>query len=77
MRLVAGSGSNEGRVEVCINRAWGTVCRGTGYYYHDTWDVPDARVVCRQLGYQEHGKYIFLSKAFLFYVYPVITVESH
>lgn len=47
----------EGRVEICINGAWGTVCYGTYWYgLHSLWDLREARVVCRQLGHQELGK---------------------
>ena len=44
VRLVNGSSPLEGRVEVCIDRQWGTVC--------DFWNpIPNAHVVCWQLGY--------------------------
>ena len=60
VRLVGGSTQYEGRVEVCINQAWGTVCSskfsswGSKYYY---WETPDSNVVCRQLGYMDFGMY--------------------
>ena len=53
IRLVGGSAADEGRVELCLNNAWGTIC-------DDGFDVNEANVICRQLGYPDHGTYSLL-----------------
>lgn len=47
MRLINGSGTQRfaGKVEVCLNGRWGSVCIRE-------WDAQDAEVVCRQIAQQ-------------------------
>ena len=57
VRLVGGATPLEGRVEVFVLGQWGTVCSRAHYHYYYRytygfyWDLADATVVCRQLGY--------------------------
>ena len=48
VRLVGSSDPLRGRVEVCVNQTWGTICE-------DFWDTNDTSVVCRQLGFAAEG----------------------
>ena len=48
LRLRGSSILLEGRVEVCYDGVWGTVC-------DDFWGSTEVAVVCRQLGYSSSG----------------------
>ena len=46
------AGTREGRIEICINNAWGTIC-------DNLFGREDAEVVCEQLeGFQRDGEYL-------------------
>ena len=48
IRLVGSGRSNEGRLEVCMDKVWGTVC-------DISFNEEDAAAVCIQLGYTGEG----------------------
>ena len=48
VRLSGSSLDNTGRVELCVERTWTTLC-------DRSWDSNDASVACRQLGYSSYG----------------------
>ena len=49
VELFGSISQHNGRVEICVNGVWGTVC-------DDAWDTLDSSVVCRQLGFSRLGK---------------------
>ena len=67
LRVRGGTNPREGRVEICINRAWGTIC--------DTlWDYREAQVVCRQLGFPSIGE-LFYKKIYLECTYYILLIK--
>ena len=58
VRLV-GSTPMEGRLEICSNHMWGTVC-------DNHFDERDASVVCRELGYSPIGNDVHVLNTAIF-----------
>ena len=48
VKLVGGINELEGRVEVCYNNLWVSIC-------HSSWSFQDGNVVCKKLGHQPTG----------------------
>ena len=60
VRLVDGRQPNEGRVEVCFNQTWGTICQWISPF---SWNHSQADIVCNQLGYSQAGEILPLNSA--------------
>ena len=48
LRLAGGMNELEGRVEICVNNQWGTIC-------DRNWEAAEAAVACRQAGLSDQG----------------------
>ena len=48
LRLVNGTSEMEGRIEICLDEAWGTIC-------DNLWTTNDGNVACQQLGFSRIG----------------------
>ena len=48
MRLSGSSVANAGRIEICVEEIWTSLC-------DESWDFKDAKVVCKELGYSPYG----------------------
>ena len=49
IQLAGGQSDMEGRVEICMDETWGTVC-------DDSWQDVSANIACRQLGFSRYSK---------------------
>ena len=71
IRLVDGYVANEGRVELCVNGVWGSVCG-------DGWDATDAHIACIQLGHPELSKFKFkCTSCYLCSLEPIVFHNSY
>ena len=68
IRLQGGSTSMNGRVEVCRNGDWGTVC-------DDYWSTVDSDVACRQLGFSNSGTTFFVLSVSMKNDYTCLSIQ--
>ena len=69
VRLVDGVLPMQGRVEHCSNGVWHTIC-------DDRWDNNDAKVVCRQLGYESQGNFVCIHSANYILLYTKVVSKQ-
>lgn len=70
VRLTGGATDYEGRVEVCVNQAWGTICAYSG------WSSTTAKIVCTQIGALPRGIIVSLQSD-NYYVFVIIIIAGY
>ncbi|XP_011409399.1 PREDICTED: neurotrypsin-like, partial [Amphimedon queenslandica] len=65
VRITDGLIENEGRLEVCVDGVWGSVC-------DDGWDKTDAHVACQQLGFSELEPEAYFGSKFGVSIGPIV-----
>ncbi len=53
LRLVGGPSPSEGRVEMCWDGTWGSICRSS-------WYSEETAIACEQLGFQSESKFMYM-----------------
>ena len=66
MRLIGGETEYEATLLLCINNAWGTLCRTNG------WNDVEAQVACNNLGYKSQGATYYIANLGNL-LYPIFT----
>ena len=61
LRLQNGSSVREGRAEICVNRAWGTIC-------NHNYGITDAQTICLQQTFAREGQTTLLPAVTLIYL---------
>ena len=74
VRLIDGQTAHDGKVEICQDGIWGSVC-------DDRWDYKDAEVVCQQLRYSGRELRLSFYKVCLFFFLsassPLLSHSQH
>ena len=64
--MIGGSTEYEGRVEICINNAWGTVYNSYSYY-----SSYFAQTVCNALGFSSPGMFVTAICTYLIFLHTI------